>query len=98
MAASSIPRLLWLFGLPAIRKAKIPIILETYIIEADNVGRRFSDLLIEKQRQGVQVSMIYDSVGAINTPRAFFDRLEGSGIRTLEFNPINPLAGKEKSS
>ena len=81
----------------AIRKARNHINLETYIIEDDEVGRNFSDLLMEKQKQGVQVSMIYDSVGAINAPRAFFERLEESGIRTLEFNPINPLAGKNKS-
>ncbi len=81
-----------------IRQAKDHINLETYIIEDDEVGRKFSDLLIEKQKQGVQVSMIYDSVGAINAPREFFERLEGSGIRTLEFNPINPLEGKNKTS
>ena len=81
----------------AIRKAKDHIHLETYIIEDDEIGRKFSDLLIEKQKQGVQVSVIYDSAGSINTPRAFFERLEASGLRTLEFNPINPLAGKNKS-
>ena len=81
----------------AIRKAKNHINLETYIIEDDEIGRKFSDLLIEKQGQGVQVSVLYDSAGSINTPRAFFERLEASGMRTLEFNPINPLAGKNKS-
>ena len=81
----------------AIRKAKDHINLETYIIEDDEIGRKFSDLLIEKQGQGVQVSVLYDSAGSINTPRAFFERLEASGMRTLEFNPINPLAGKNKS-
>jgi cardiolipin synthase len=80
----------------AIRKARDHINLETYIIEDDAVGRRFSELLIEKQAEGVQVSIIYDSVGALNAPRSFFDRLESSGIRTLEFNPINPLAGRKK--
>jgi cardiolipin synthase len=82
----------------AIRQARDHINLETYIIEDDEVGRKFSDLFIEKQKQGVQVSLIYDSIGAINTPRAFFGRLEESGVRTLEFNPVNPLTGKNKSS
>src|SRR5207342_2437701 len=81
----------------AIHKAKDHINLETYIIEDDEVGQKFSDLLIEKQKQGVRVSLIYDSVGAINTPKAFFERLEENGIRTLEFNPINPLKGYNKS-
>ena len=81
----------------AIRGARNHLNLETYIIEDDEVGKKFSDLLIEKQEAGVQVTIIYDSVGALNTPRAFFDRLEEAGIRTLEFNPVNPLAGKNKS-
>lgn len=79
----------------AIRNAKHHINLETYIIEDDEVGNRFADALIDKQAQGVQVNLIYDSVGSINTPKAFFKRLTDSGIRVLEFNPINPLVAKK---
>ena len=79
----------------AIRNAKDHINLETYIIEDDEVGNRFADALIEKQAQGVQVSFIYDSVGAMNAPKAFFKRLADSGIKVLEFNPINPLTAKK---
>lgn len=80
----------------AIRQARDHIHLETYIIEDDEVGHKFADLLIDKQRQGVRVNLIYDSLGAINTPRAFFERLEAHGIRLVEFNPINPLAAKKE--
>lgn len=59
----------------AIRNAKDHINMETYIIEDDEVGNRFADVLIEKQAQGVQVNLIYDSVGAISTPQTFFQRL-----------------------
>ncbi len=79
----------------AIRNAKDHINMETYIIEDDEVGNRFADALIEKQAQGVQVNLIYDSVGAISTPRTFFQRLIDSGIKVLEFNPINPLTAKK---
>jgi len=79
----------------AIRNAKDHINMETYIIEDDEVGNRFADLLIEKQAQGVQVNLIYDSVGSINTPKAFFKRLADSGINVLEYNPINPLTVKK---
>jgi cardiolipin synthase len=79
----------------AIRNAKDHIHLETYIIEDDEVGKRFADTLIEKQTQGVQVHLIYDSVGSINTPKAFFQRLIESGIKVLEFNPVNPLTAKK---
>jgi cardiolipin synthase len=79
----------------AIRNAKDHINMETYIIEDDEVGNRFADALIEKQAQGVPVRLIYDSVGAINAPKAFFKRLTDGGIQVLEFNPINPLNAKK---
>jgi cardiolipin synthase len=75
----------------AIRKAQDHINLESYIIDDDEIGRQFADLLLEQQGRGVQVNVIYDSVGGINTPKAFFDRLRQGGIEVLEFNPINPL-------
>jgi len=78
----------------AIRKARDHINLETYIIEDDDIGRQFADLLLEQQGRGVQVNLIYDSVGGFNTPKAFFERLTQGGIEVLEFNPINPLAAK----
>jgi cardiolipin synthase A/B len=74
----------------AIAAASDHINMETYILEDDEVGRRFADALIAKQQQGVQVSLIYDSVGTLNTPDEFFQRLRDSGIRTLQFNPVNP--------
>ena len=80
--------------LSAIGSARDHINMETYILEGDEAGQRFADALIEKQRQGVQVNLIYDSVGSIGTPKAFFLRLKEAGIQVLEFNPVNPLAAK----
>ncbi len=78
----------------AIRGARNHINLETYIIEDDEIGRQFADLLLERQGRGVQVNVIYDSVGGLSTPKSFFERLTAGGIEVLEFNPINPLAAK----
>lgn len=80
----------------AMRAAKDHIHLETYIFEDDDTGRQFADLLLERQAAGVQVNLIYDSVGCLNTPKEFFERLSAGGIQVLEFNPVNPLAGKKK--
>jgi len=78
----------------AIRAARDHVNLESYIFEDDEIGRQFADLLLEAQRRGVQVNVIYDSVGAFKTPKAFFERLTAGGVAVLEFNPINPLAVK----
>jgi cardiolipin synthase len=80
----------------AIREAKDHINLETYIFEDDDIGRRFADRLLERQAAGVQVNLIYDSVGCLQTPREFFERLKAGGMQVLEFNPVNPLAGNKK--
>jgi len=80
----------------AMREAKDHIHLETYIFEDDDIGKQFADLLLERQAAGIQVNLIYDSVGCLNTPKEFFERLSAGGIQVLEFNPVNPLAGKKK--
>ena len=71
----------------AIRTAKDHINVESYIIDDDEVGRQFADLLLERQAKGVQVNLIYDSLGAFGTPKTFFDRLKEAGVQVLEFNP-----------
>jgi cardiolipin synthase len=80
--------------LRAIRNAKDHINLETFIFEDDEVGRKFADLLLQKQAEGVQVNLIYDSAGGLRTPAAFFQRLRDGGVQTLEFNPVNPLKAR----
>ena len=80
----------------AIEDAKDHIHLETYIFEDDEVGRRFADLLLQKQSEGVQVNLIYDSLGCLHTPAAFFQRLKDGGIRVLEYNPINPAKARKE--
>lgn len=75
----------------AIQLAKDHINLETFIIEDDEVGRSFADLLLQKQAEGVQVRLIYDSIGSLKTPTAFFQRLRSAGVQVVEFNPLNPF-------
>lgn len=76
--------------LTAIESARDHINLETYIFEADEVGHNLADLLMRKKASGVAVNLIYDSVGSMDTPIAFFERMRAAGINVLEFNPINP--------
>jgi len=80
----------------AIANAKDHINLETFIFEDDEVGRKFADFLLQKRSEGVRVNLIYDSLGCLNTPAAFFQRLRDGGILALEYNPINPAKAREK--
>jgi cardiolipin synthase A/B len=75
----------------AIQSAKDHINLESYIFEGDDAGRKFADLLLQKQAEGVQVNLIFDSLGSYNTPAPFFKSLRDRGIHVVEFNPLNPF-------
>ena len=77
----------------AVENARDHIHIETYTIEdiEDETGRKFADLLLQKQAEGLQVNLIYDSLGNYATPIAFFQRLRDGGIQVVEFNPKNPF-------
>jgi cardiolipin synthase len=79
----------------AIQNAKDHINLESYIIEDDETGRKFSDLLLQKQEEGVQVHVVYDSFGSMDTSDSFFRRLRDGGIQVVDFNPVNPAKARE---
>ena len=81
--------------LAAIAGAKDHVNIESYIIEDGEAGERFAAALLEREAHGVQVNVIYDSVGALATAGAFFERLSRAGANVLEFNPVNPLAMKK---
>jgi cardiolipin synthase len=78
----------------AIAAAKDHINFETYIFDQDELGMKFAELLIQKQREGVVVNVIYDSVGTIGVPQEFFDHMKAGGVKLLAFNPINPAKAR----
>jgi cardiolipin synthase A/B len=80
----------------AMKQAREHINLESFIIDDDEAGRRFSELLVRKRAKGVQVNLIYDSVGSSSTSAPFFERLRSAGVQVVEFNRINPLKAHGK--
>ncbi len=75
--------------LAAILAATDHINMETYILDNDEIGQTFAQALIDQQRKGVQVHLLYDSFGTMATSGEFFERLTSAGVRTLEYNPIS---------
>ncbi len=76
----------------AIRSAKDTVDLESF----EFGDQQFADLLLQKRAEGVQVNVIYDSVGSMHTPAALFQRMKAGGVNVLEYNPINPLKVRRK--
>lgn len=74
----------------AIEAARHTVLLESYIIEDADVALRLAELLKRKRAQGVQMAVIYDSVGSFGTDSAYFRALREAGIPTCAFNPLVP--------
>jgi len=76
----------------AIAAARTHLHLEYYVFDDVHLaGRSLMALLFAAIARGVQVAVIYDSVGSLATPDAVLERLEKAGAKVLEFRPINPL-------
>jgi len=74
--------------LKAIREAKRRVHFECYIIHEDQAGETFADALIEKAREGVQVRLMYDWMGALGkTSHRFWESLRSAGVEVRCFNP-----------
>ena len=74
-----------------LRKARHHIHVETFIFSNKGIGEKFAQILVEKRKQGVEVRVLYDSVGSLDTPRSFFDELRSQGIEVREYHPVNPI-------
>ncbi len=72
----------------AIRNARDHINSETFIFTNDEAGLFFSDLFIEKSREGVAVNVIYDAMGGRFTPDAFYETMRAFGVNVLKYNPV----------
>lgn len=73
--------------LDGVSSARSHICLEFYIIHNDRSGTMFAEALIAAAQRGVPVFLIYDYIGCIDTPGAYFRGLEEGGVRCLPFNP-----------
>jgi len=80
--------------LQAIAQARRYIHMETYIFEDDEDGRRFADALIAARARNVEVAVMVDAVGTIDTPDALFERLRTAGVQVTVFNPLNPARAR----
>ncbi len=72
--------------LQAFRNAEQSIQLEFYMIKNDGTGIAFARELLSAAARGVKVSLIYDYIGCLDTPSAYFRRLEAGGVLCLPFN------------
>jgi len=75
----------------AMRSARDHIHAVYYIWKADETGRHFRDLLIEKARTGVECRLLLDAVGCWTLSRRFLRPLTEAGAQVAFFLPLRPL-------
>jgi cardiolipin synthase A/B len=79
----------------AISGAKSSINVEVYMLENDDMGKQLVAVLAARQESGIQVNLMYDSIGSMHTPPEFFKRLTDAGAKVVEFNPVNPAKARK---
>lgn len=78
--------------LERLRKAKHYIFMEYFIIAEGKMWSEIEKILIEKAKEGLDIRILYDDLGCINTlPKNYYKKLTKEGIKCHAFNPIRPL-------
>ena len=80
--------------LAAITAAKSRVSFEGYIYDSGEVGRRFTDAFEAAAKRGVDVRLVFDSVGVSIDPE-HLERLESAGCRIGWFNRVRSLGIEE---
>lgn len=76
-----------------LQKAEQFIFMEYFIMAGGKMWDRIHRILQEKAAAGVDVRIIYDDMGSINTlPQNFVSELKKEGIKAMAFNRVRPFA------
>lgn len=69
------------------KQAKCYIHMQYYIIRNDELWKEIESVLIQKAKQGVEVRVLFDSMGCRTMKNRDWERLERAGIQVAEFFP-----------
>ena len=81
----------WEALLRELRKAEKFIFMEYFIIQEGKMWNAVLDIMKEKAAAGVDVRLMYDDLGTIQTlPPHYYRQMEEAGIKCAVFNPFRP--------
>ncbi len=69
----------------AIEQAREAVLVQSFIVHDDKLGRRLQQLLIRKAAEGVQVYLLYDSIGSHALSTTYVDVLRKAGVQVNAF-------------
>lgn len=77
--------------LEELKKAERYIFLEYFIISEGQMWDEILEILTEKQQQGIDIRILYDDMGTINTlEKGYHKKLIEMGFKVSIFNPYKP--------
>ncbi len=72
----------------AMQQARHNINIDAYIFRRDDLTRRVLDVLTDRARHGVRVTLVVDAVGSATTPKTYFKDLLRAGGRMAWYHPV----------
>jgi cardiolipin synthase A/B len=77
----------------AMRAAREEILVETFIVDDDQVGRELQRTLIDAAARGVRVTLTMDGYGSAPLPQEFIKAMVDAGVRAHMFDPHPTVFG-----
>ncbi len=71
----------------ALKEARESIHVQYYIFEEGELADRLLKLFKQKEADGVEVRLIYDSIGSLSLSRGYLNQLKEAGIEVYNFLP-----------
>ncbi len=77
----------------SIRAAEHEVLLETFILFDDKVGRELQQALLSAAGRGAKVFVLVDGWGSPDLPQSFMQPLQDAGVQLRSFEPVQRLFG-----
>jgi cardiolipin synthase len=81
----------------AIAQARREVLLETFILMDDKVGRQLQQALLQAARNGAQVHVLVDGWGSPDLGPELLGPLLAAGVRVRSYEPVRGLFGRRLS-
>ena len=78
----------------AMENATSYILVQFFIVEDDDLGRRLKEIMIRKVEYGVRIYFLYDEIGSHNLPAEYTGEMEAAGIIVSAFHTTKGKANR----
>lgn len=72
----------------ALDNAQQTILIQFYLINDDDLGRRLQQALIKQAQRGIKIYFLYDEIGSSGLTQSFIHELQDAGVQCSRFNRL----------